>query len=98
MLTDTKGVSMEILWAWSKVVVTDNDGDPVSWAYHCDEFEKEPLFELWKSMWQKHQYNFQDHVNYIYNDIVKPFMVGIIQYSERVHEMHELDNYFPPSL
>ena len=98
MLRDTKNVSMDSLWAWSKVVVTNNDRDPVSRADHCNYFENEPFFGLGKIMWQKHQYNFQDHVNYIYSDIVKPFMVGIIQYSKRVHEMHELDNYFPPYL
>ena len=41
----------------------------------------------------------KDHVKYTHNDIVKPFRVGIIHYTENIHEMHdlyELNNYQPP--
>ena len=47
-------------------------------------------------MWKKHRSVIQDHVKYIHNDIVKPFRFGILQYSERVHEMHNLAKYLPP--
>ena len=41
---------------------------------------------------------FQDHLKYIWNDIVKTFRVGIIYYAERIEEMHNLSNHLPPSL
>ena len=35
---------------------------------------------------------------YVYNDIVKPFRVGIIHYAERVHDIHDLAMFLhPPS-
>ena len=39
---------------------------------------------------------FQDHVKYIHNNIVNPFMVRILQYAERVWELHNLAKYLPP--
>ena len=47
-------------------------------------------------MWNKHRSKFQDHIKYIHNNIVNPFWVRIIQYTERVYEMHYLANYLPP--
>ena len=47
-------------------------------------------------MWKKHRSVLQDHVKYIQNDIVKTFRSGILQYTKRVHEMHDLKNYLPP--
>ena len=32
----------------------------------------------------------------MHNDIVKNFRVGILQYPEHVHEMHDLAKYLPP--
>ena len=50
-------------------------------------------------MWKKNQSVFQDHVKYIHNDIVKPFIVVILQYAERVREMQDLENSLhPPSM
>ena len=49
-------------------------------------------------MWKKHQRFFQDHVKYIHNDIVKPFIVDILQYAEHVCKMHDLAKYLPPSM
>ena len=37
---------------------------------------------------------YQGHVKYIHNEIVKTFGVGILQYAEHVHEMHDLAKYF----
>ena len=34
-------------------------------------------------------------MKYVHNDIVKPFKVKILRYSERVHEMHDLAKYLP---
>ena len=56
----------------------------------CNEFDKHILFELGKSMWRKHHSTYQDHIKYIRNDIVKPFRVIIIQYTEHICEMHNL--------
>ena len=47
-------------------------------------------------MFKKHRSTFQGHVKYTKNEIVKPFRVGIIQYSERVNEMNDLAKYPPP--
>ena len=33
----------------------------------------------------------------MHNVILKPFMVGIIQYVKRVHEMHYISMYPPPN-
>ena len=35
-------------------------------------------------------------MKYIHNEIVQPFMVGILQYAECVPEMHKLAKYLPP--
>ena len=38
-------------------------------------------------------------MNYIHNDIVKPFKFKILCYVERVREIHDLDKYLhPPSM
>ena len=42
--------------------------------------DKEICFDLEKSMWRKYRSNFQDHIDYIFNDIVIPFRFGILQY------------------
>ena len=49
-------------------------------------------------MWRKYRSITQDHINYIRNDIVKPFKFRILRYSEHVIEMHDLSNYLPPPL
>ena len=41
---------------------------------------------------EQHQSDFQDHVTYINNNIVKPFRVGIIHYTGCGHEMHNTAN------
>ena len=35
-------------------------------------------------------------MNYIHNDIVKPFKIKILRYAERMCEMNDLANYLPP--
>ena len=37
-------------------------------------------------------------MNYVCNDIVKPFKVKTFRYAERVHDMHDLAKYLPPYL
>ena len=47
-------------------------------------------------MGRKHRSVYQDHINYVCNDIVKPFKFKILCYAERVREMHDLAKYLPP--
>ena len=49
-------------------------------------------------MRRKHRSILQDHVRYIHNDIVNPFIFGIIQHAKRVSEMHYLAKYLHPPL
>ena len=75
---------MEQLWTWSRVDGCYASGDLINIAYCCTYIDKELWFDLGKSMWSNHSYIFKYHVKYIHNDIVKPFKVGILQYSYRV--------------
>ena len=47
-------------------------------------------------MWRNYRSTLQDHVNYTHNDILKQFIVGIIQCADSVSEMHNLEKYLPP--
>ena len=47
-------------------------------------------------MWFNQRRTFQDHVKFIHNDIVKPFGIGIIQYTERFWDMQDISKYLPP--
>ena len=47
-------------------------------------------------MWRKHRSAFQYHMKYIHTYTLKPFRVSILQYVERIRDMHELDKYLPP--
>ena len=62
----------------------------------CVDFERELWFDLVKCMWRNHQSVYQDDMKYVRNDIVKPFKVKIIRYSEHVREMHGLVKHLPP--
>ena len=90
------GVSTEEFWTWTN---TDNiryDRHPYLAIDKCVNFKRELWFELGKCMWRKNQSVYQDHMNYVRNDIVKPFKVIILRYTERMQEMHELANHLPP--
>ena len=89
-LGEAKDSSVGNFWDWAKVDGTDADGEPVSGEEHFNDFKQELWFKLEKIMWIKSWQNFQDHVKYILNAIVKPFMVSILHYDKRVREMHEL--------
>ena len=62
----------------------------------CTEFEEYMWFDMGKSMWRKHCSIFQYHVKYIHNDILKPFRVGISQYSKHICEMYDPIEFMPP--
>ena len=72
-LVETKNITMEILWTWSKQYGLDDDRDAYLGVDMYINFKKDVWFMLLKSMWKKHQSVFQDHVKYIHSDIVKPF-------------------------
>ena len=48
-------------------------------------------------MGRKHRSTLQNYVEYIHNDIVKNFRVGILQYSEHTCKMHNLVKYISPT-
>ena len=86
---------MEQLQNWAKVNAIKGSGDPISGLDRCTYFEKQLWLELENSMWSKHRSTFQDHVKYIHNDIVNPFIFGVLQYAEHIREMHDLSKCLP---
>ena len=97
-LGEAKYLTMERLWTWEKIDGIDTDRDAYLGVDKRIDLEKYIWFELGKSKWKKHWSIFQDQVNYIHNDIVKPLRVAILQYAKRVRDMHDLEKYFPTSL
>ena len=93
---DMTGIAAEAFWTWSKTDTTGYDGHPYLSIDKCVNFERGLWFELWKCMWRKHRSVYQDHMNYVCNDIVKPFKLKILRYAERMHGMHDLAKYLPP--
>ena len=91
-------MTMEKFWDLDKVYIVNDDGCEVTGAERCAKVDNEFWFELIDSVWSKHCSVFQVHVKYIQNKIVKLFRVGIIQYSEIIHEMHDLNKFLPPYL
>ena len=89
-LGELKGISTENFCTWDKIEGVGYEGDAYLWLYNCVKFNKELWFELGKEIWRKHRRVFQEHLKYICNDIVKPFRVRIIHYTECVQEMHDL--------
>ena len=79
---------MERLWIWKNLDGVNASEDVYLGADMWINLKKEIWLELGKSTCKKYQSIFQDHVKYIHNDIVKPFRVGILQYPERICEMH----------
>ena len=78
-----------------KTDTTGYDGHDYLARYKCVDFKKELWFELGNCMCRKHQSVYQDHMKYVFNDILKPFNVKILCYFERVYEMHDLAKYPP---
>ena len=61
------------------------------------DFKKELWFDMGKSMWRKYLYVSQGHVKYNRNDILNLFRTVIVQYAERVCEIHDINKFMPPS-
>ena len=62
----------------------------------CVDSEKDLWLDLGKAMWRKHRSVNEDHMKYIRNDIVKPFHVVILCYTERVQDTHDLEKHLTP--
>ena len=97
-LGELKGPSIDDFWDWLKTDGVVYDGDAYLGLEIFVNFEKELWFESGNSMWRKHQSVFQDPLKYTRNDIVKPFRVGILHYTERVEDMQDLAKHLPPHL
>ena len=89
-LGELAGLSAESFYTWAKTDTAGYDGHPFLARDKCVNFESYLWFELWKYMCRKHQGIYQDHIKYIFNDIVKPFKVKILRYAKRVKDMHDL--------
>ena len=89
-------LSVEDFWTWEKTETTGYDGHDYPVRDKCIDFERELWFELGKCMWRKHCSVYQDHMQCVRNDIVKPFKFKTLRYAKRVREMHDLAKYLPP--
>ena len=89
-------ISKEDFWTWANTDTTGYDRHPYLSNDKFFDFDRDLWLELVKFMGRKHRSVYQDHINYVCNDIVKPFKFKILCYAERVREMHDLAKYLPP--
>ena len=66
---------------WEKTDTIWYDGHPYLAIDKCANFERGLWFELGNSMWRKHRSVYQDHMNYVRNDTLKPFKIKILRYA-----------------
>ena len=97
-LGELKGLSTDDFWTWYKSDGISYDLDAHPRLEKCVDLKKYIWFDLGKAMWRKNRSVFQDHLKYICNDTVKPFLVGILRYAKRIQDMHDLANNLPPPL
>ena len=98
-LGDVKAISTEPLWTWAYSDGIAYEGCAYLGFYKCVEFEKDLWLEFVKCMWRNHRSFFQYHLNSICKDIVKPFRVGILCYTDNVQDMYNLAKHLhPPSI
>ena len=93
-----RGVSTEDFWTWTKTDIIGYDRHPYLDIDRCVKLYRELWLDLGKCMWRKHRSVYQDHMKYVRNDIVKPFKVKILRYTDCVDEMHDLAKYLPTYL
>ena len=89
-------LSAENFWTWANTDTIGYYGHDYLARDKWFDFERELWFESGKCMWRKHRSVYQDHMNYICNDIAKAFKVKILRYSKRGRNMHDLSKYLPP--
>ena len=74
-LGDLTGLSAEYFWTWENTDTKGYYGHDYLSRDKCIDFERELWFVLGECMWRKHQSVYQYHMQYVRNDIVKPFKV-----------------------
>jgi len=62
----------------------------------AEEFEKLLWFELGKLIWKDHHQVYYEHIEYLQQNIVKPFKWTMVQYISRVREMFDYFMYLQP--
>ena len=72
------GIAVGYLWTWVKTDTMGYDGHDYLARDKCVDFERELWLYLGKCVWRNHWSVYQDHMNYVCNDIVKPFKVKIL--------------------
>ena len=75
---------MEYLWVSTKVDWFYSDSDEISTEDCCNEIEQDLCFHLGKSMCKKNHSVFNDHINYIKNDIHNSYKVVILHCAKHV--------------
>ena len=80
---DMTGLAMEECWNWAKTDTTGYGQHPYLAIDKCVYFDRQLWLELGKCMWRKHRSVYQYHMKFVRNDIVKPFKVKILRYTER---------------
>ena len=71
---DLTGISVEDFWTWAKTDTTGYDGHDYLARDKCVDLGRELWLELGECMGRKHRSVYQDHMNYVCNDIVKPLL------------------------
>eukprot|EP00979_Chaetoceros_neogracilis_P003013 scaffold512_cov305-Chaetoceros_neogracile.AAC.3 len=62
----------------------------------CVDFEHLVMFKMHQSAWDSHQDVYEDHINYLMNDVVKPFTMDVKTMNQRFKELRKLTEYIPP--
>ena len=87
---------MKQLWYFAKLGVLDADSDKTAAKYHCNAIECNLWIYIEKSIQNKHHSLFNKHKEYNKNNIHKTCTSGILNYTKRIQDMHELDHYLSP--
>ena len=91
-----KELSTNYLCTWDKSDGLAYNEDACLVLEKCVNFKKDIWLDLVKAVWRNHRIIFQDHLKYIFNDIVKPLFVGTLHFADTVQDMHDLSNHLPP--
>ena len=62
----------------------------------AEQFEKLLWFELGKLIWKDHRQVYYEHIEYLQQNIVKPFKWTMVQYIGRIREMFDYCLYLQP--
>ena len=90
-LGNPEDVNPEELWALWKADSLDEDNEKLSGKDLWIDLDQALWFLIYRSMWKKHHSVFNEHTRYVNNYIKKPWNMGILFYSECLHETFELE-------